>query len=127
MLYPNFASGHSLSTNHLEVGAHVQVVPDASAGAAAAHARRKQLFNVPLMSLPTLAVDDERTVPSTGLLDMPNKQLPAWPELPIFDLIGEVVDEQTIVQRGHLRRAELTGCTMAADLPYDVDDLLCIE
>ena len=129
MLYPNFPTGLSLSTNHLEAGAHVRPTPGADMDA---HERRKRLFNVPLMVLPdadgAFTHDAEReAVLKTGLLNMPGNVLPQWSELPVLDLLGELVNYETIIRRGVTRRTELTGCTDVPSRPYDIGDLLCVQ
>ena len=123
MLYPSFPGARSLSTNHVEEGAHVRP-EDADA-----RERRRRLFSVPLMPLPELELGDGARSAGvrTGLLDMPGARLPAWAELPVLDLLGEVVDEATIVRRGVERRAELTGCADAPARAFDVGDLLCVH
>ncbi|KAI0820788.1 hypothetical protein BC628DRAFT_1329644 [Trametes gibbosa] len=117
MLYPNYAAYASLSTNHLEVGSHVRDVPTD------AYLRKKRLFNVPLMPLPLVG---EGAV-STGLLELPDERLPEWSALPVLDLLGTIVDQELILQRGAERRAELTGCEEPPEEPYDTDELLCIR
>ncbi|KAH9935956.1 uncharacterized protein BXZ73DRAFT_45178 [Epithele typhae] len=121
MLYPNYAGARSLSTNHLEAGAHVSLaVPPR------ALERKKKLFNVPLLPLPGFPKGGGGT-PSTGLLEMPGATLPEWTDLPILDLLGESVDAETIVRRGSERRTELTGCADPTTDPFSVRDLLCVR
>ncbi|RPD76638.1 hypothetical protein L226DRAFT_552271 [Lentinus tigrinus ALCF2SS1-7] len=117
MLYPNYADFASLSTNHLEAGSHVKYMP------AEAHARKKKLFTVPLMSLPPASAAETRT----GLLELPDARLPEWNELPILDLLGTIVDEETLAKRGRERRTQLTGCDGMLTQPHNVRDLLCIH
>ncbi|KAI8996588.1 hypothetical protein BD414DRAFT_559120 [Trametes punicea] len=119
MLYPNYAEYISLSTNHLEVGSHVKDVP------AEVYQRKKLLFNLPLMPLPS--ADNVTRPPDTGLLELPGGHLPSWAELPVLDLLGKIVDEKTIMLRGAERRMELTGCQRAALQAHDVRELLCID
>ncbi|KAH9839830.1 uncharacterized protein C8Q71DRAFT_703298 [Rhodofomes roseus] len=116
MLYPNYADYVSLSTNHLEVGSHVKDVPIET------YMRKKRLFLLPLMPLP-----ESNQSSATGLLELPQGQLPAWAELPTLDLLGLVAREKTLQERGYERRAELTGCEDVASAPYDVWDLLCLH
>ncbi|KAH9924796.1 uncharacterized protein B0H18DRAFT_1119812 [Fomitopsis serialis] len=99
MLYPNYADYVSLSTNHLEVGSHVKDVPIET------YLRKKRLFLLPLMPLP-----EPTRHSSTGLLDLPQGQLPLWTDLPTLDLLGLVASEETLQERGRVRRTELTGC-----------------
>ncbi|CAK5267615.1 unnamed protein product [Mycena citricolor] len=70
MLYPNFASFMSLSTNHLEVGSHVK---DRSK-------EKQRMFSMPLIGA------DE----SWRLLDLPGERLPAWNTLPVLNLTGSL-------------------------------------
>ncbi|KAL7280748.1 hypothetical protein ACG7TL_005692 [Trametes sanguinea] len=119
MLYPNYADYASLSTNHLEVGSHVKDVPTE------VYLRKKKLFNLPLMALPP--VDDTTSLPPTGLLELPDGQLPPWKDLPVLDLLGEIATQETITKRGGDRRAELTGCDEPALQAHDVQDLLCTQ
>lgn len=120
MLYPNYAAHASLSTNHLEVGSHVRDVPTD------AYLRKKRLFNVPLMALPA-PPEDGAGVATTGLLELPDEQFPAWAALPVLDLLGAIVDQETILKRGAERRVELTGCEDPPVELYDTDELLCIR
>ncbi|KAI0352378.1 hypothetical protein OH77DRAFT_1498049 [Trametes cingulata] len=120
MLYPNYADYVSLSTNHLEVGSHVKDVPKE------VYLRKKKLFNLPLMSLPSVA-DSSAPPPATGLLELPEGHLPTWNSLPVLDLLGALVDQETISQRGDDRRVELTGCKRPPSVPYDTRDLLCTQ
>ncbi|KAI0366991.1 hypothetical protein BV20DRAFT_1001271 [Pilatotrama ljubarskyi] len=119
MLYPNYADYVSLSTNHLEVGSHVKDVPRE------VYLRKKKLFNLPLMRLPP--ADDNAGPSATGLLDIPDGHLPTWSSLPVLDLLGAIVDQETISHRGAKRRAELTRCEESPTMPYDVRELLCTK
>ncbi|CDO73305.1 hypothetical protein BN946_scf185008.g67 [Trametes cinnabarina] len=119
MLYPNYPDYASLSTNHLEVGSHVKDVP------AEVYLRKKKLFNLPLMPLPP--AEDAFQSPPTGLLELPNGSLPSWKDLPILDLLGDIVAKETVWKRGSERRAELTGCDEPPVQAHDVPDLLCVQ
>ncbi|KAI0766953.1 hypothetical protein BD413DRAFT_696727 [Trametes elegans] len=121
MLYPNYPAFVSLSTNHLEVGSHVRDVPRD------VYLRKKKLFNLPLMPLPPTVADGPSggAPPSTGLLELPGGRLPAWETLPVLDLLGAIVDQETISHRGAEQRVELTGCDEPATEPHDVQELLC--
>ncbi|KAI0320871.1 hypothetical protein OF83DRAFT_1052265 [Amylostereum chailletii] len=114
MLYPNFAGFHALSTNHLEAGAHVKPIPRA------VYAKKKALFEVPLLPLP---VDNTSNVLVTGLLDLPDARLPLWRDLPVLDLHGELTSEVEIARRGKDRLAEFHCLRESA--PYNVHDFLC--
>ncbi|KZT10097.1 uncharacterized protein LAESUDRAFT_756294 [Laetiporus sulphureus 93-53] len=116
MLYPNFDDYVSLSTNHLEIGSHVKNM------STEAYLRKKRMFLLPLMELPS-------PEQASGLLDLPNGRLPSWSSLPSLDLLGLPVDEKAMIQRGLARKAELTGCdewVAERGIPsHDVWDLLC--
>lgn len=110
MLYPNYDDFLSLSTNHLEVGSHVKDSPRNI------YNRKKALFTVPLLQLP--AIDDSaKDTLSTGLLDLPEEQLPDWHDLPLLDLTGSFSSHYLAETRGLNRQRELTGClTKASDV-----------
>lgn len=84
MLYPNFAAYRSLSTNHLEVGAHVRAMPPE------AYERKRRLYRLPLLQAQTQTQTHmeageesggEGAAPrlvETGLLDLPMGSMPAW-------------------------------------------------
>lgn len=116
MLYPNYADYVSLSTNHLEVGAHVKDVPIET------YMRKKRLFLLPLMPLP----EPSHSV-ATGLLELPQGRLPGWTDLPTLDLLGLVASEEALRERGRVRRTELTDCGDPPSTPYDVWELLCLR
>jgi len=117
MLYPNYANFSSLSTNHLEPGAHNKRRPRA------VFEKKRVQFNLPLMSLPD--ANASRDILRTGLLDLPESGMPAWDALPVLDLHGSLVSEELIVDRGKARRTKVFGCT---DIPlkYDAPSLLCL-
>ncbi|KAI0675739.1 hypothetical protein C8Q78DRAFT_963889 [Trametes maxima] len=119
MLYPNYADFVSLSTNHLEVGSHVKDVPTD------VYLRKKRLFNLPLMPLPLTDTMLGLSLPTTGLLELPNERLPDWDALPVLDLLGQIVDLNTISQRGTKQRDRLTGCEGPLSEAHDVQELLC--
>jgi hypothetical protein len=120
MLYPNYANFSSLSTNHLEPGAHVKRRPRA------VFEKKRGLFDLPLIPLPDANASSE-ALPRTGLLDLPENEMPAWDALPVLDLHGSVVSEELIVDRGQARRSEVFGCTdMNPPIPYDALSLLCL-
>jgi hypothetical protein len=120
MLYPNYANFSSLSTNHLEPGAHVKRRPRA------VFEKKRGLFDLPLIPLPDANASSE-VLPRTGLLDLPENEMPSWDALPVLDLHGSVVSEELIVDRGQARRSEVFGCTdMDPPIPYDALSLLCL-
>jgi hypothetical protein len=108
MLYPNYAGYASLSTNHLEAGAHVKQ---------AASREKKALFVVPLMGLPG------DTLGGVGLLDLPGGGLPAWGALPVLDLTGAITSLDALKRQGERRMVELTTCSRREAM--DVGELVC--
>jgi len=116
MLYPNYANFSSLSTNHLEPGAHVKRLPRAISE------KKRAQFDLPLMPLPNM---NESDILSTGLLDLPESGMPAWDALPVLDLHGLIASEKLIVDRGQARRPEVFGCTDPS-IQYDALSLLCL-
>ncbi|THH32025.1 hypothetical protein EUX98_g2162 [Antrodiella citrinella] len=117
MLYPNFRDYVSLSTNHLEVGSHVKDQPPE------VYAQKRRLFLHPLMKLPSVVPD----IPtSTGLLDLPDHEMPSWDALPVLDLLGLLTDQQTLVKRGKQRSEQLFGCASDGDGCFDVRAWLCL-
>jgi hypothetical protein len=118
MLYPNYANFSSLSTNHLEPGAHVKRQPRAIFD------KKRALFDLPLITLPDVNASSD-FLPRTGLLDLPENEMPPWDALPVLDLHGSVVSEELIVDRGQARRSEIFGCT-DPPIPYDAFSLLCL-
>lgn len=120
MLYPNYDDYISLSTNHLEVGSHVRDMPTD------AYVQKQKLFLLPLMTVPR---HTHHSPPTTQLLDMPGKTLPAVDKLPVLDLLGLVTDGQTLLARGTAGLSELFGCE-ASDQHRDrigVRDWLCLS
>ncbi|EJD07400.1 uncharacterized protein FOMMEDRAFT_24784 [Fomitiporia mediterranea MF3/22] len=110
MLYPNYDDFVSLSTNHLEVGSHVKEQPQS------VYEQKKALFTLPLMTLPTYT-DDQQDSRSTGLLELPDEQLPEWSDLPVLDLLGRITSGEEIVERGKERQKELAGCVTIGSQP----------
>ncbi|KAH8116272.1 hypothetical protein DFH11DRAFT_1852900 [Phellopilus nigrolimitatus] len=103
MLYPNYDDFVSLSTNHLEIGSHVKEQPRSI------YDQKKALFTLPLLTLPDPV--GSRNALATGLLDLPEDQMPAWSELPVLDLLGHLSSNQELEQCGMKRQKELIGCT----------------
>ncbi|KAH0582711.1 hypothetical protein H2248_010631 [Termitomyces sp. 'cryptogamus'] len=106
MLYPNYADFVSLSTNHLEVGSHVKVRT----------LEKQKQFLVPLMETTNCG--------TVALLDLPGRTLPQWNALPVLNLTGGMATLESLVEVGHIRREELTGCTDDLAL-FDIHQLLC--
>ena len=117
MLYPNYANFSSLSTNHLEPGAHVKRLPRVIFD------KKRAQFDLPIIQLPDVnATEDIRT----GLLDLPEGRMPPWDALPVLDLHGSIVSEEVIVKRGEERRLEVFGCTDPLRR-HDALSLLCLQ
>lgn len=132
MLYPNFKNYVSLSTNHLEVGSHVQEVSPET------YERKKKLYHLPLMERPTVPspgdevnqaysqIAEPRQLPGpTDLMDLPEKRMPPWKELPVLDLLGLLATEDVLQARGAFRREEMFHCEIP-DQALDVRSLLCL-
>jgi hypothetical protein len=119
MLYPNFPGYTSLSTNHLEPGAHVHDRPREVLET------KRRLFVVPLMPLP--AVESGSDYRRTGLLDLPNGLMPNWFGLPVTDLFGLLSSLITLEDRGRRRIGELISCPFQPSIPFSVHNLLCIS
>ncbi|EKM81879.1 hypothetical protein AGABI1DRAFT_126235 [Agaricus bisporus var. burnettii JB137-S8] len=96
MLYPNFADFVSLSTNHLEVGSHVHA-------RSAMSPEKRDSFFLPLMQLPAI----EETGVSTGLLDLPELELPNWTDLPVLNLTGSLATLDSLAYTGQKRAEEM--------------------
>lgn len=107
MVYPNYDDFVALSTNHLEVGAHVRVRTQ----------ERQELFQVPLMPL----VAGGR---GEGLLSLPGGAMPEWRQLPVLNLTGSLVELADLASIGRVRLGELTGCEQDLRL-YTIRDLMC--
>ncbi|KAF5336091.1 hypothetical protein D9611_006217 [Ephemerocybe angulata] len=115
MLYPNYEGFLSLSTNHLEYGAHVKTRSK----------EKRDLFDQPLFPLPGL---NEAGMPGlSGLLDLPGMTLPRYRDLPILNLTGGVTTEEELVRVGRQRHEELSkhrggpNATVLGDL-YEKDE-----
>ena len=97
MLYPNYEGYLSLSTNHLEYGAHVKTRTK----------EKRDLFDQPLLPLP---VRDGTGMPGeTGLLDLPGRMLPRYRDLPILNLMAGLTTEEDLVKIGEERHMGLVG------------------
>ena len=135
MLYPNFEGFISLSTNHLEPGAHVKAPPLFNSATFVypnnlnvtydvdKEKEKRDLFRLPLMQLP---LHPEKT---TGLLRLPDNRLPLFNDLPILNLTGYLTSQKALQNQGEQRRQELFNChgnfSHSAVL-YSVLDLFCI-
>ncbi|KAI0048105.1 hypothetical protein FA95DRAFT_1518032 [Auriscalpium vulgare] len=117
MLYPNYVGFASLSTNHLEAGAHVRRQPRDIFD------KKKALFSLPLLRLPD---ENASRVLDTGLLDLPEGRMPLWAALPVLDLHGRLTSEEEIRRQGELQRGALLQCEGSAGL-HDAARLLCMS
>lgn len=110
MLYPNFDDYASLSTNHLEVGSHVKH-----------RTKEKQdMFLLPLMGLP------QSTSEEVEILNLPDKTLPFFHDLPIVNLTGGISHLDTLVSDGMSRRLELLDCADKYPIPFSARSLMCV-
>ena len=91
MLYPNYNNFVSLSTNHLEAGSHVKDTSRES------YLQKKEMFRVPLMGLEG----------ATRLLDLPHGALPAFSDLPVLDLFGQLSRLHSLIRSGQTRQSEI--------------------
>lgn len=114
MLYPNYDHYVSLSTNHLEVGSHVKDSPEDE------YLHKKQLFLLPLMSLPGGSSNY-----SIGLLDLPEGMLPSWNSLPVLDLMGSMSSLISVASDGLQRSKQLALCPVP--LPASMQGLFCVD
>ena len=151
MLYPNFEGFVSLSTNHLEPGAHVKASPlpppfhsinlvhpshlNASYLDVDKEREKRDLFRLPLMQLPLLFESGLPTgneaVNGTGLLQLPQNRLPSLDDLPTLNLTGHLSSQEVLQDQGDKRRREIFGCVNGSSRfnsqPYSVLDLFCIK
>jgi len=112
MVYPNYDNFVSLSTNHLEVGSHVRDITQES------YVRKREMFRVPLMGMEGTA----------RLLDLPHGTLPAFDDLPVLDLFGQLSSLETLTLLGQTRRSEMVPtCGPASEnhIRPDYRGLLC--
>jgi hypothetical protein len=133
MVYPNYPHYVSLATNHLEVGAHVKEMPQQM------YQQRKAMFAVPLMQLPVLAdpssslssLSISAVIASVGILELPDRTLPQWREMPVLDFAGGVSALDDLIEAGLTRRTQLSGCagveSWLLESNFDIFDLLCIQ
>ena len=112
MVYPNYDNFVSLSTNHLEIGSHVKDTSRES------YEQKREKFRVTLMAL-------EGT---TRLVDLPHGQLPAFDDLPVLDLFGQLSYLETLILLGKRRQSEIVPvCDSSSEyhIRPDFRDLLC--
>ena len=99
MLYPNYEDFVSLSTNHLEVGAHVKSYDE----------EKQRLFMLPLMK------DEEHST----LLSLPGETLPEWRLLPVLNLTGAILSLEEVQRIGWTRSAQLSNCAAGEELELE--------
>lgn len=112
MVYPNYENFVSLSTNHLEIGSHVKDTSQES------YVKKKEMFRVPLMGL-----ED-----TTRLVDLPHGTLPAFDDLPVLDLFGQLSSLETLILLGQTRQLEMVpACEPSSEdhIRPDFRGLLC--
>lgn len=125
MLYPNYDDYTSLSTNHLEVGAHVR--GDQSDEE---FEKKRAQFDLPLMPLRASHTDAAikgSDGHSMSLLDLPFARMPLWEMLPIVDLWGRWSFEAELIHRGLVRHEQISGCSPlnGSRSDYQASSLLC--
>ena len=113
MVYPNYDNYVSLSTNHLEIGSHVKDTTQES------YVRKREMFRVPLMGLEGTA----------RLLDLPHGTLPAFDDLPVLNLFGQLSSLEALTRLGQTRRSEMVlTCEPSSEnhIRPDYRGLLCV-
>ncbi|PPQ63298.1 hypothetical protein CVT24_006743 [Panaeolus cyanescens] len=114
MLYPNFPDFVSLSTNHLEVGSHVKSRSQA----------RRDLFTLPLMR-PVRPANG--SVYWTGLLQLPNRRLPQFLQMPMINLTGTLITSHAqLVEVAQSRRRRILDCASETKI-HDIPSLMCVN
>jgi len=106
MLYPNYENFASFSTNHAEAGTHIHLVEGA---------KPNDVFSVPLM---------EEDIILSGL---PGGSMPNYTDLPILDLLGNVISKEELIQRGKALHSEVSLCSPNDELTFDPQDILCFD
>ncbi|GBB88802.1 hypothetical protein RclHR1_01540025 [Rhizophagus clarus] len=106
MLYPNYENFLSFSTNHAEAGEHIHL---------AEGAKPIQVFEVPLM--------DEDIV----LSGLPGGTMPKYTDLPTLDLLGNLISQEELIQRGRALHSEVSLCPPNDELTFDSQDILCLD
>ncbi|GAA5886405.1 hypothetical protein JCM6882_001628 [Rhodosporidiobolus microsporus] len=117
-LYPNFPEFESLSTNHLEKGAHVHT--------SQVEEKKKSLFEVPLLGRDGSLVDSLPGGPG-------RERLPAYDALPVMDLWGALAAPDELLERGWQTTRMVGSCgTSSRALPdltapptFNARELLC--
>lgn len=106
MLYPNYENFTSFSTNHAEAGTHIHLVEGKNKG---------DVFGVPLM---------EEDMVLSGL---PGGNTPSYLDLPLLDLLGNVVSNEELIQRGRALQSEVSLCPSSDELTFNPQDILCVD
>src|SRR5204862_6385227 len=106
MLYPNYENFTSFSTNHAEAGTHIHLVEGKNQG---------NVFGVPLM---------EENMILSGL---PGGSAPSYMDLPVLDLLGNVVSSEELIQRGRTLQSEISLCPPSDELTFNPQDILCVD
>ncbi|CAB4432917.1 unnamed protein product [Rhizophagus irregularis] len=106
MLYPNYENFASFSTNHAEAGTHIHLTEGS---------KPNDIFGVPLM---------EEDLVLSGL---PGGSMPKYADLPILDLLGNVVSKEELIQRGKALHSEVSLCPPNNELTFDPQDILCFD
>lgn len=104
MLYPNFQSFESFSTNHLETGTHVKSTEKRNNAISS--------FLVPLMHRDTI------------LDQLPQHRLPDYADLPVLDLWGNLVSHEILDETASRWHGAVSSCPRSTG-QYDPKDILC--
>ncbi|KAL9550755.1 hypothetical protein MBANPS3_004583 [Mucor bainieri] len=107
MVYPNFESFESFSTNHLEYGTHVQQKNNGRAKS------KVDQFLVPLMQQDTI------------LTQLPDQHLPDFDHLPIMDLWGRIRTLPELDSVGSQWHTKVSNCARSPAGLFDAKDILC--
>ncbi|GAA5832065.1 hypothetical protein JCM11251_002805 [Rhodosporidiobolus azoricus] len=117
-LYPNFPEFESLSTNHLEKGAHVHT--------SQVEEKKKSLFEVPLLDGDASLVESLPGGPG-------RERLPIYDALPVMDLWGSLASTDELLERGWQTTRMVGSCgdsfgslpDLIAPPTFNARELLC--
>lgn len=112
MVYPNYEHFVSLSTNHLEAGSHVKGTSQES------YVPKREMFRVPLMDLR-----------GSRLMDLPLGTLPAFTDLPVLNLFGQLSSIESLISSGRRRQSEMVPTCESSPksrVRPDFRGLLCV-
>jgi len=112
MLYPNFKNFTSFSTNHAEIGTHIQFRKNKPA--------YSTVFGVPLM------------MENTIYKELPDNHLTDFNQLPVTDLWGNLTSFHELIDRGITLHNEVSLCPPHFrrefdQLNFSPKDILCVD